>query len=61
MQQEERQKNEEIKKQKYDSDIFPKQQESYEDVSTKEEHTELVEYNENIFKKIWSFIKGLFK
>ena len=60
MQQEERQKNEELKKQKFDSDIFPKQQEINEEVSSKEEHNELVEYNENIFKKIWGFFKNLF-
>ena len=60
MQQEERQKNEELKKQKFDFDIFPKQQEINEEVSSKEEHTELVEYNENIFKKIWGFFKNLF-
>lgn len=59
MQNEERQKNELKKQQMYNKDIFanktketPKQAE--------EDLVEIVEYKENIFKKIWNKIKRFF-
>lgn len=59
MQREERQKNEELKKKKFDVEIFSKEN-NIQDETSKEEFTELIEYNENIFKKIWGFLRNLF-
>ena len=59
MQKDERQKNEELKKEKYDVEIFSKEN-NIQDETSNEEVTELMEYNENIFKKIWGFLKNLF-
>lgn len=61
MQQEEREKNELNKKQFYSSNIFEKQQGNKENKAKEEkEMTELVVPSENIFRKIWNFMKGLF-
>lgn len=59
MQKEERQKNEELKKQSYDGEIFSKEQNNCEETQ-KDENIELLEYNESIFKKICNFLKNLF-
>ena len=58
MQKEERQKNEELKKQSYDGEIFSKEQNNCEE-NHKDENIELLEYNESIFKKISNFFKNL--
>ena len=59
MQKEERLKNEGLKKQKYDFEIFNNQNKMIEE-DPKEENTQLVGYSENIFKKICTFLKNLF-
>ncbi len=63
MQREERERNEQKKKQMYNSDVFVKEENSIENSKTesKNENDELVVYNENIFKKIWGYIKRLFQ
>ena len=59
MQKDERQKNEELKKQNYNSEIFSKEQNNCAEIQ-KDGNIELVEYNESIFKKICNFLKNLF-
>lgn len=63
IQREERERNEQKKKQMYNSDVFTKEENSIENSKTesKNENDELVVYNENIFKKIWGYIKRLFQ
>lgn len=63
MQREERERNEQKKKQMYNSDVFAKEDNSIENSKkeSKNEKDELVVYNENIFKKIWGYIKRLFQ
>ena len=59
MQNEERKKIEQKKKQKYNTDVFEnKLKENTEQI--KREPVELIEYKENIFKKILNKIKKLF-
>ena len=57
MQAEERQKNEQNKSEQYNSDLFASKQKS---PDIREEHTELIEYKENIFKRIFNKIRQLF-
>ena len=62
MQQEEREKNELNKRQVYSINVFEDKQDNKENVDKQEkEMTELVVPSENIFKKIWNFIKEFFK
>lgn len=63
MQREEKERNEQKKKQMYNSDVFAKEENSTENSKkeSKNEKDELVVYNENIFKKIWGYIKRLFQ
>ena len=58
MQAEERQKNEQKKAEQYKSDVFASKQK---DKNIREEHTELVEYKENIFKRIFNQIRQFFR
>lgn len=59
MQNEERQKNELKKKQQYDNDVFANK--AKENIKTKEkEPVEIIEYKENIFKRILNKIKNFF-
>ena len=57
MQAEERLKNEQKKQEQYNSDIFANKQKKQ---TIKEEHTELIEYKENIFKRIFNKIRQFF-
>ena len=57
MQAEERQKNEQNKAEQYKSDVFANKQKK---TNIKEEHTELIEYKENIFKRILNKIRQFF-
>ena len=57
MQAEERIKNEQKKQEQYNSDIFANKQKKQ---TIKEEHTELIEYKENIFKRIFNKIRQFF-
>ena len=57
MQVEERRKNEQNKSEQYNLDIFVNKQKK---PSIKEEHTELIEYKENIFKRILNKIRQFF-
>ena len=57
MQAEERIKNEQKKQEQYNSDIFANKQKKQ---TIKEEHTELIEYKENIFKRILNKIRQFF-
>ena len=57
MQAEERQKNEQNKAEQYKSDVFANKQKK---TNIKEEHTELIEYKENIFKRIFNKIRQFF-
>lgn len=56
MQAEERLKNEQKKQEQYNSDVFANKKKQ----TIKEEHTELVEYKENIFKRILKKIRQFF-
>ena len=57
MQVEERRKNEQNKSEQYNLDIFANKQKK---PNIKEEHTELIEYKENIFKRILNKIRQFF-
>ena len=57
MQAEERLRNEQKKQEQYNSDVFANKQNK---PNIKEEHTELVEYKENIFKRILKKIRQFF-
>ena len=57
MQAEERLKNEQKKQEQYNSDVFVNKQKKQ---PIKEEHTELIEYKENIFKRILNKIRQFF-
>ena len=57
MQAEERLKNEQKKQEQYNSDVFVNKQKKQ---PIKEEHTELIEYKENIFKRIFNKIRQFF-
>ena len=57
MQAEERLKNEQKKQEQYNSDVFANKQKKQ---PIKEEHTELIEYKENIFKRIFNKIRQFF-
>lgn len=57
MQAEERLKNEQKKQEQYNSDVFANKQKEQ---TIKEEHTELIEYKENIFKRILKKIRQFF-
>ncbi len=59
MQNEERQKNELKKKQMYDTNVFAHVQKEN-SVQIEQENTKIVEYKENIFKKILNKIKRFF-
>ena len=59
MQKEERQRNELKKQELYDTNIFVNK-ERINNVSIQEEPVELIEYKENIFKKIINKIKQFF-
>ncbi len=59
MQNEERQKNELKKKQMYDTNVFAHVQKEN-SVQIEQEHTQIVKYKENIFKKILNKIKRFF-
>jgi hypothetical protein len=60
MQNEERQKNELKKQQKYNTEVFTNKSKENEK-QIKKETTDIVEYKENIFKRIYNYIKNLFK
>ena len=57
MQAEERLKNEQKKQEQYNSDLFASKQ-KVQDI--REEHTELIEYKENILKRIFNKIRQFF-
>ena len=57
MQAEERQKNEQNKSEQYNSDLFASKK-KVQDI--REEHTELIEYKENILKRIFNKIRQFF-
>ena len=57
MQAEERLKNEQKKQEQYNSNVFVNKQKKQ---PIKEEHTELIEYKENIFKRIFNKIRQFF-
>ena len=57
MQAEERLRNEQKKQEQYNSDVFVNKQKKQ---PIKEEHTELIEYKENIFKRILNKIRQFF-
>lgn len=57
MQSEERQKNEQNKSEQYNSDLFASKK-KVQDI--REEHTELIEYKENILKRIFNKIRQFF-
>lgn len=60
MQNEERAKKELKKKQQYNSDVFAnKKQES--ELKATQQTTDIVSYKENIFKRIWDKLRGVFK
>ena len=59
MQNEERQKNELKKQQKYNTDVFANRQKK-DTVQPKSETTQIVKYKENIFKRILNKIKKFF-
>lgn len=56
MQQEERIKNEQYKREKYNSNTFEEKKKA-----NKTERLEIVEYKESFINKIWNCIKNLFK
>ena len=58
MQAEERQKNEQNKSEQYNSDLFASKK-KVQDI--REEHTELIEYKGNMFKKIFNRIRQFFR
>ena len=58
MQAEERQKNEQKKAKQYNSDLFANKQKVQ---SVEREHTELIKYKENIFKRIFNKIRQFFR
>ena len=58
MQAEERLKNEQKKAKQYNSDLFANKQKVQ---SGEIEHTELIEYKENIFKRIFNKIRQFFR
>lgn len=58
MQAEERLKNEQKKAKQYNSDLFANKQKAK---SVEREHTELIEYKENIFKRIFNKIRQFFR
>ena len=58
MQAEERQKNEQKKVKQYNLDLFANKQKAK---SVEREHTELIEYKENIFKRIFNKIRQFFR
>ena len=58
MQAEERQKNEQKKAKQYNSDLFANKQNVQ---SIEREHTELIKYKENIFKRIFNKIRQFFR
>ena len=62
MQREERKRNEQKKEQMYNIDVFANQKKQILNNKKSEEKKseEIVVYNENIFKRIWSYIKRLF-
>ena len=62
MQREERKRNEQKKEQMYNIDVFANQKKQIlnNKKSEKKKSEEIVVYNENIFKRIWSYIKRLF-
>lgn len=57
MQAEERLKNEQKKAKQYNSDLFANKQKVQ---SVEREHIELIEYKENIFKRIFNKIRQFF-
>lgn len=57
MQAEERRKNEQNKSEQYNSDLFASKK-KVQDI--REEHTELIEYKENILKRIFNKIRQFF-
>lgn len=57
MQAEERLRNEQKKQEQYNLDVFANKQKK---PNIKEEHTELIEYKENIFKRILNKIRRFF-
>ena len=57
MQSEERRKNEQNKSEQYNSDLFASKK-KVQDI--REEHTELIEYKENILKRIFNKIRQFF-
>mgnify|MGYP007106858696 FL=1 len=57
MQAEERLRNEQKKQEQYNLDVFANKQKK---PNIKEEHTELIEYKENIFKRILNKIRQFF-
>ena len=57
MQSEEREKNEQKKAKQYNSDLFASKK-KVQDI--REEHTELIEYKENILKRIFNKIRQFF-
>ena len=57
MQAEERLKNEQKKAKQYNSDLFANKQKVQ---SVEREHTELIEYKENILKRIFNKIRQFF-
>ena len=60
MQNEERRKRELKKQQQYNTDVFAiKKQES--ELKATQQTTDLVSYKENIFKRIWDKLRGVFK
>ena len=58
MQAEERLKNEQKKAKQYNSDLFANKQKVQ---SVEREHTELIKYKENIFKRIFNKIRQFFR
>ena len=58
MQAEERIRNEQKKQERYNSDVFANKQKQQ---PIKEEHTELIEYKESIFKRILNKIRQFFR
>lgn len=58
MQAEERQKNEQKKAKQYNSNLFANKQNVQ---SVEREHTELIKYRENIFKRIFNKIRQFFR
>ena len=60
MQNEEKQKNELKKQQEYSTDVFKNKKREVKIEEHQKEPLELVEYKDNIFKKIFNFIRKIF-